>query len=307
MANVASIPSLSGEGNLSRYLDEIRKFPMLSADEEFMLAKAWAEREDTQAAHKMVTSHLRLVAKIAMGYRGYGLPVSDLISEGNVGMMQAVKRFDPDKGFRLATYAMWWIRASIQEYILRSWSLVKMGTTAAQKKLFFNLRRIKGQIQAIDDGDLKPEQVTQIATQLDVSETEVISMNQRMAGNDRSLNVPLSRDGEGSGEWQDWLEDDGEDQETTFAEHEEFSARKSLMMTAMKDLNEREQRILQARRLAEPPLTLEDLASEFGVSRERIRQIEVRAFEKLQKAVRDQAAAMNLLPQGDETAGLLPA
>ena len=305
MANVASIPSLSGEGNLSRYLDEIRKFPMLSADEEFMLAKAWAEREDTQAAHKMVTSHLRLVAKIAMGYRGYGLPVSDLISEGNVGMMQAVKRFDPDKGFRLATYAMWWIRASIQEYILRSWSLVKMGTTAAQKKLFFNLRRIKGQIQAIDDGDLKPEQVTQIATQLDVSETEVISMNQRMAGNDRSLNVPLSRDGEGSGEWQDWLEDDTEDQETTFAEHEEFSARQRLMLDAMKDLNEREQRILQARRLAEPPLTLEDLAAEFGVSRERIRQIEVRAFEKLQKAVREKAEEMKLLPTGD--GALLPA
>jgi RNA polymerase sigma-32 factor len=220
-------------------------------------------------------------------------------------MMHAVKKFEPEKGFRLATYAMWWIKAAIQEYILRSWSLVKIGTTAGQKKLFFNLRRIKGQIQAIDDGDLKPEQVTQIATQLDVSEAEVISMNQRMAGNDRSLNVPLSRDGEGSGEWQDWLEDDSEDQETTFAEHEEFSARKRLMLEAMQGLNEREQRILQARRLAEPPLTLEDLASEFGVSRERIRQIEVRAFEKLQKAVRDKAEEMKLLPSGE--GALLPA
>ena len=251
-----------------------------------------------------MTSHLRLVAKIAMGYRGYGLPVADLISEGNLGMMHAVKKFEPEKGFRLATYAMWWIKAAIQEYILRSWSLVKIGTTAGQK-LFFNLRRIKGQIQAIDDGDLKPEQVTQIATQLDVSEAEVISMNQRMAGNDRSLNVPLSRDGEGSGEWQDWLEDDSEDQETTFAEHEEFSARKRLMLEAMQGLNEREQRILQARRLAEPPLTLEDLASEFGVSRERIRQIEVRAFEKLQKAVRDKAEEMKLLPS-EEGALLRP-
>ena len=306
-SNIAVMPKISVEGNLSRYLEEIQKFPMLKASEEYMLARNWRENDDTAAAHKLVTSHLRLVAKIAMGYRGYGLPVAELISEGNIGMMQAVKRFDPERGFRLATYAMWWIKAAIQEYILRSWSLVKIGTTAGQKKLFFNLRRVKGQIQAIDDGDLRPEQVTEIATQLDVSEAEVISMNQRMAGNDRSLNVPLSRDGEGSGEWQDWLEDDGEDQETTFAEHEEFSARKSLMMTAMKDLNEREQRILQARRLAEPPLTLEDLASEFGVSRERIRQIEVRAFEKLQKAVRDQATAMNLLPHGDETAGLLPA
>jgi RNA polymerase sigma-32 factor len=305
-ARKQSLPALSPDGNLSRYLEQIRAFPMLEPKQEFMLAKSWKDRGDVDAAHQLVTSHLRLVAKIAMGYRGYGLPVADLISEGNLGMMHAVKKFEPDKGFRLATYAMWWIKAAIQEYILRSWSLVKIGTTAGQKKLFFNLRRVKGQIQAIDDGDLRPEQVTEIATQLDVSEAEVISMNQRMAGNDRSLNVPLSRDGEGSGEWQDWLEDDGEDQETTFAEHEEFSARKSLMMTAMKDLNEREQRILQARRLAEPPLTLEDLASEFGVSRERIRQIEVRAFEKLQKAVRDQAAAMNLLPQRDETAGLLP-
>jgi RNA polymerase sigma-32 factor len=251
-----------------------------------------------------VTSHLRLVAKIAMGYRGYGLPVSDLISEGNLGMMHAVKKFEPEKGFRLATYAMWWIKAAIQEYILRSWSLVKIGTTAGQKKLFFNLRRIKGQIQAIDDGDLKPEHVTQIATRLDVSEREVISMNQRMAGNDRSLNVPLSRDGEGTGEWQDWLEDDSTDQETTFAEVEEYNVRRGLMVDAMQALNPREKRILEARRLAEPPLTLEDLANEFSVSRERIRQIEVRAFEKLQKAVRDKASELQLLPHADETEAL---
>ena len=231
-----------------------------------------------------------------MGYRGYGLPVADLISEGNLGMMHAVKKFEPEKGFRLATYAMWWIKAAIQEYILRSWSLVKIGTTAGQKKLFFNLRRIKGQIQAIDDGDLKPEQVTQIATQLNVTEDEVMSMNQRMAGNDRSLNVPLSRDGEGGGEWQDWLQDDSPNQEATFADHEEYDARKNLMLDAMQGLNPREQRILAARRLSEPPLTLEDLATEFNISRERIRQIEVRAFEKLQKAVRDKAAALKLLP-----------
>ena len=304
-ASKTGLPVLSPDGNLSRYLEQIRSFPMLEQKQEYMLAKAWKERGDVDAAHQLVTSHLRLVAKIAMGYRGYGLPVADLISEGNLGMMHAVKKFEPEKGFRLATYAMWWIKAAIQEYILRSWSLVKIGTTAGQKKLFFNLRRIKGQIQAIDEGDLKPEQVTQIATQLDVSEAEVISMNQRMAGNDRSLNVPLSRDGEGSGEWQDWLEDDAEDQETTFAEHEEFSARQRLMLDAMQDLNEREQRILQARRLAEPPLTLEDLAAEFGVSRERIRQIEVRAFEKLQKAVREKAEEMKLLPTGD--GALLPA
>ena len=268
-----------------------------------MLAKSWKDKGDVAAAHKLVTSHLRLVAKIAMGYRGYGLPVADLISEGNLGMMHAVKKFEPEKGFRLATYAMWWIKAAIQEYILRSWSLVKIGTTAGQKKLFFNLRRIKGQIQAIDDGDLRPEQVTQIATQLDVSEDEVVSMNQRMAGNDRSLNVPLSRDTEGGSEWQDWLEDDSPDQETSFAEHEEYDARKNLMVDAMQGLNPREQRILTARRLSEPPLTLEDLADEFSVSRERIRQIEVRAFEKLQKAVRDKAAALKLLPhiEAEET------
>ena len=296
MSAKTMLPALNPDGNLSRYLDQVRAFPMLEQGEEYMLAKAWKEKGDVAAAHKLVTSHLRLVAKIAMGYRGYGLPVADLISEGNLGMMHAVKKFEPEKGFRLATYAMWWIKAAIQEYILRSWSLVKIGTTAGQKKLFFNLRRIKGQIQAINDGDLKPERVKQIATQLDVSEDEVISMNQRMAGNDRSLNVPLSRDTEGSGEWQDWLEDESPDHETTFAEHEEYDARKNLMIDAMDGLNPREQRILHARRLSEPPLTLEDLATEFNISRERIRQIEVRAFEKLQKAVRDKAAALKLLP-----------
>ena len=296
MAARSMFPAISPDGNLSRYLDQIRAFPMLEPNEEYMLAKAWKEKGDVAAAHQLVTSHLRLVAKIAMGYRGYGLPVADLISEGNLGMMHAVKKFEPEKGFRLATYAMWWIKAAIQEYILRSWSLVKIGTTAGQKKLFFNLRRIKGQIQAIDDGDLKPEQVTQIATQLNVTEDEVMSMNQRMAGNDRSLNVSLSRDGEGGGEWQDWLQDDSPDQEATFADHEEYDARKNLMVAAMQGLNPREQRILSARRLSEPPLTLEDLATEFNISRERIRQIEVRAFEKLQKAVRDKAAALKLLP-----------
>ena len=296
MAARSMFPAISPDGNLSRYLDQIRAFPMLEPSQEYMLAKSWKEKGDVAAAHQLVTSHLRLVAKIAMGYRGYGLPVADLISEGNLGMMHAVKKFEPEKGFRLATYAMWWIKAAIQEYILRSWSLVKIGTTAGQKKLFFNLRRIKGQIQAIDDGDLKPEQVTQIATQLNVTEDEVMSMNQRMAGNDRSLNVPLSRDGEGGGEWQDWLQDDSPDQETTFADHEEFDARKNLMLDAMQGLNPREQRILAARRLSEPPLTLEDLATEFNISRERVRQIEVRAFEKLQKAVRDKAAALKLLP-----------
>ena len=296
MAARSMFPAISPDGNLSRYLDQIRAFPMLEPNEEYMLAKAWKEKGDVAAAHQLVTSHLRLVAKIAMGYRGYGLPVADLISEGNLGMMHAVKKFEPEKGFRLATYAMWWIKAAIQEYILRSWSLVKIGTTAGQKKLFFNLRRIKGQIQAIDDGDLKPEQVTQIATQLNVTEDEVMSMNQRMAGNDRSLNVPLSRYGEGGGEWQDWLQDDSPDQEATFADHEEYDARKNLMLDAMQGLNPREQRILAARRLSEPPLTLEDLATEFNISRERIRQIEVRAFEKLQKAVRDKAAALKLLP-----------
>ena len=295
MANVASIPSLTGEGNLSRYLDEIRKFPMLSADEEFMLAKAWADRGDTQAAHKMVTSHLRLVAKIAMGYRGYGLPVSDLISEGNVGMMQAVKRFDADKGFRLATYAMWWIRASIQEYILRSWSLVKMGTTAAQKKLFFNLRRMKSQMQALEEGDLKPEQVEAIATKLGVTTEDVVSMNGRLSGPDASLNAPL-RGTEGEGQWQDWLADDNaESQEDELVQSDEFDTRMTLLQSAMGELNEREQHILQERRLTEEPKTLEELADQYGVSRERIRQIEVRAFEKLQKAMKSMAAEQGLL------------
>jgi RNA polymerase sigma-32 factor len=297
-ASRALVPALSPDGNLSRYLDQIRQFPMLEADEEYMLAKSWAERGDVEAAHQLVTSHLRLVAKIAMGYRGYGLPLSDLISEGNLGMMHAVKKFDPERGFRLATYAMWWIKASIQEYILRSWSLVKIGTTAAQKKLFFNLRRIKGQIDAIDGGDLKPDQVTHIADQLNVSEADVVSMNQRMAGGDHSLNAPVSMDGEGAGEWQDWLEDDRTDQETSFAEAEEFSARHTLMQEALAGLNEREQRIIEARRLSEPPLTLEELAEEFSVSRERIRQIEVRAFEKLADAVKSRAAEMKLLPEG---------
>ncbi len=297
-ASRALVPALSPDGNLSRYLDQIRQFPMLEADEEYMLAKSWAERGDVEAAHQLVTSHLRLVAKIAMGYRGYGLPLSDLISEGNLGMMHAVKKFDPERGFRLATYAMWWIKASIQEYILRSWSLVKIGTTAAQKKLFFNLRRIKGQIDAIDGGDLKPEQVTHIADELNVSEADVVSMNQRMAGGDHSLNAPVSMDGEGAGEWQDWLEDDRTDQETNFAEAEEFSARQTLMQEALAGLNEREQRIIEARRLSEPPLTLEELAAEFSVSRERIRQIEVRAFEKLAEAVKTRAAEMKLLPEG---------
>lgn len=293
MANVASIPSLTGEGNLSRYLDEIRKFPMLSADEEFMLAKAWADRGDTQAAHKMVTSHLRLVAKIAMGYRGYGLPVSDLISEGNVGMMQAVKRFDADKGFRLATYAMWWIRASIQEYILRSWSLVKMGTTAAQKKLFFNLRKAKSQISAFEEGDLRPEHLSAIATKLGVSEEEVTNMNRRLGG-DASLNAPLRADGES--EWQDWLADDtAVSQETQLAEDEEKSIRRGLLEEAMQELTDREKHILTERRLKDDPVTLEELAGQYGVSRERVRQIEVRAFEKLQKAMRAAAEERNLV------------
>ena len=297
MTRNALIPALTPEGSLSRYMEQIRAFPMLKADEEYMLARSFAERGDVDAAHKLVTSHLRLVAKIAMGYRGYGLPVADLISEGNLGMMHAVKKFDPDKGFRLATYAMWWIKASIQEYVLRSWSLVKIGTTASQKKLFFNLRRIKGQIGAIDRGDLKPEDVTHIADELNVSEKDVISMNQRMSGSDHSLNTPLTNtSGEEGTEWQDWLEDERPDQETHFAETEELGQRQALMQDAMQNLNPREVRIIEARRLAEPPHTLEELASEFGVSRERIRQIEVRAFEKLSKAVLAKASDMKLLP-----------
>ncbi len=283
-----TVPTLAGgSAGLSRYLDEIRRFPMLEPNEEYMLAKRWQEHQDTDAAHRMVTSHLRLVARIAMGYRGYGLPIGEVISEGNVGLMQAVKRFEPDKGFRLATYAMWWIRASIQEYILRSWSLVKMGTTAAQKKLFFNLRRAKSQLQALEEGDMRPDQVTAIATKLGVSEQDVISMNRRLGG-DASLNAPLRQEAD-SGEWQDWLVDDTPDQEEQLAESEELAQRRKMLASALSGLNERERRIFEARRLAEEPSTLEDLSSEFGVSRERIRQIEVRAFEKVQKAVQDAA------------------
>ncbi|MGB1959755.1 MAG: RNA polymerase sigma factor RpoH [Candidatus Puniceispirillaceae bacterium] len=285
------------DSSLSRYMEQIRQFPMLEADEEYMLARAFNERGDVEAAHKLVTSHLRLVAKIAMGYRGYGLPVADLISEGNLGMMHAVKKFDPERGFRLATYAMWWIKASIQEYVLRSWSLVKIGTTASQKKLFFNLRRIKGRIGAIDRGDLGPQDVSDIAEELNVPEADVISMNQRMAGGDHSLNTPVSTDGMESGEWQDWLEDDRPDQEASFAETEELRQRQNLMVDAMQGLNPREVRIIEARRLSEPPLTLEELADEFSVSRERIRQIEVRAFEKLSQAVLAKAEEMKLLPR----------
>ncbi|WP_343560184.1 RNA polymerase sigma factor RpoH [Kiloniella sp. b19] len=286
------IPALTPEGNLSRYLQNIRKFPMLSQDQEYQLAKSWREDGDVDSAHTLVTSHLRLVAKIAMGYRGYGLPVAELISEGNVGMMQAVKRFDPEKGFRLATYAMWWIRASIQEYILHSWSMVKIGTTAAQKKLFFNLRKLKGQMSAIDDGDLSPEQVTKIADTLDVPENDVIQMNRRLAAPDNSLNAPLRQDGDG--EWQDWLVDESESQEQVLAENEELTKRRALLQNAMKSLNEREQHILSERRLKEDPTTLEDLSQEYGISRERVRQIEVRAFEKLQKAIRNAAIEQNL-------------
>jgi RNA polymerase sigma-32 factor len=289
---MASVINVAPEGNLSRYLQEIRKFPMLTAEEELELSKRWRDKEDLEAAHKLVTSHLRLVAKIAMGYRGYGLPVGELISEGNVGMMQAVKRFDPDRGFRLATYAMWWIRAAIQEYILHSWSLVKMGTTAAQKKLFFNLRRLKGQMQAIDDGDLQPEQVAKIATTLGVPEQDVISMNRRLAAPDHSLNAPVRADSEG--EWQDWLVDEGESQETELADREELSGRKALLGGALKGLNDRERHILIERRLKDNPTTLEELSQEYNISRERVRQIEVRAFEKLQKAMRTQVTERRL-------------
>ncbi len=284
-----ALPSIAaGSGGLARYLEEIRRFPMLEPNEEYMLAKAWQQHGDQEAAHKLVTSHLRLVTRIAMGYRGYGLPIGEVISEGNVGLMQAVKRFEPDKGFRLATYAMWWIRASIQEYILRSWSLVKMGTTAAQKKLFFNLRRMKGQIKALEEGDLRPDQVKQIATKLGVPEEDVISMNRRLGG-DASLNAPVRAETEGSGEWQDWLVDETPDQEERLVQSEELGLRKGYLARAMDTLNDRERRIFEARRLAEEPATLEDLSAEFGVSRERIRQIEVRAFEKVQAAVQKSA------------------
>ena len=293
-AAVNALSVMSPDGGLSRYLTEIRKFPMLGRDEEFMLAKAWKEHQDADAAHKMVTSHLRLVAKIAMGYRGYGLPIGEVISEGNVGLMQAVKKFEPDKGFRLATYAMWWIRAAIQEYILHSWSLVKMGTTAAQKKLFFNLRKAKSQIAAFQEGDLLPEQVSQIATKLGVQESEVVSMNRRLSGPDASLNAPLRGDSEA--EWQDWLADENQvSQETAFAETEEKTQRMGLLEDALSGLTERERHIITERRLKDEPTTLETLAAEYGVSRERVRQIEVRAFDKLQKAMQAAAVERNLI------------
>jgi RNA polymerase sigma-32 factor len=278
-----ALPAI-GEGGLSRYLAEIRKFPLLDPQEEYMLAKRWREHEDTDAAHKLVTSHLRLVAKIAMGYRGYGLPINEVIAEGNIGLMQAVKRFEPERGFRLATYAMWWIRASIQEYILRSWSLVKLGTTAAQKKLFFNLRRVKGQIEALEEGDLRPEHVTDIAKKLGVPEEEVVNMNRRLASPDSSLNTPLGADSEM--EWQDWLADDSIDQETRLAETEELEERRTLLSTALEELTPRERDILEARRLRDEPMTLEDLSVKYDISRERVRQIEVRAFEKLQEKMK---------------------
>ena len=295
MSNYANLPAPTPEGGLSRYMQEIRKFPMLDPEEEYILAKRWVEEQDTEAAHKMVTSHLRLAAKIAMGYRGYGLPQAEVISEANVGLMQAVKRFDPEKGFRLATYAMWWIRASIQEYILRSWSLVKMGTTSAQKKLFFNLRKAKSRIGALEEGDLRPESVAQIANDLGVTEDEVISMNRRMTGGDASLNAMVSNDGEGAMEWQDWLEDEDADQASDYEERNEMELRRELLFAAMSALNDRERDILTKRRLSEPVSTLEDLSAEYNVSRERIRQIEVRAFEKLQLRMRELAVERGML------------
>jgi RNA polymerase sigma-32 factor len=299
---LASFLTVPAEGSsLSRYLEEIRRFPMLEPEEEFVLAKNWQEHGDVEAAHRLVTSHLRLVAKIAMGYRGYGLPLNEIISEGNVGLMQAVKRFDPDRGFRLATYAMWWIRAAIQEYILHSWSLVKMGTTAAQKKLFFNLRKLKGQMQAIDEGDLRPETVKAIAERLDVTETDVVEMNRRLEGADHSLNVPLRSDSET--QWQDWLVDDAASQESTVADADEFDHRMSLLHRAMAVLNDRERHILSERRLKDEPTTLEELSTQYGISRERVRQIEVRAFEKLQRAIKgleaEQAATAQLPPPSE--------
>jgi RNA polymerase sigma-32 factor len=300
MAKTSTLPTISSEGGLQRYLQEIRQFPMLQPEEEFMLAKRWREHNDREAAHKLVTSHLRLVAKIAMGYRGYGLPIGEVISEGNVGLMQAVKRFEPDKGFRLATYAMWWIKASIQEFILRSWSLVKMGTTASQKKLFFNLRKVKGQIQALEEGDLRPDQVAEIARRLGVPSEDVVSMNRRLSG-DASLNAPVRVDAEG--EWQDWLVDESDDQEQVLAQGEEASMRHEMLTEAIEKLNDRERRVFEARRLRDDPVTLEDLSQEFGVSRERIRQIEVRAFEKVQKAVKA-AASKALAPKPQLAAGV---
>jgi RNA polymerase sigma-32 factor len=296
MAKSMNLPMISdAEGSLNKYLQEIRKFPMLAPEEEFMLGKRWKEHGDTKAAHKLITSHLRLVAKIAMGYRGYGLPIGEVISEGNIGLMQAVKKFEPDKGFKLATYAMWWIKASIQEFVLRSWSLVKIGTTASQKKLFFNLRKIKGRIQALEEGDLKPENVKYIAKTLGVEESDVISMNRRMSG-DTSLNAPLRSDADGDGEWQDWLVDDKDSQETVLVENQESAMRTGLLGDALTKLNDRERRVIEARKLQDEPATLDDLSKEFNVSRERIRQIEVRAFEKLQKAVKN-AAQKALTPK----------
>lgn len=295
MSTLALEIDVTPEGNLSRYLQAIRKFPMLKPEEEYSLACDWREREEAKSAHRLVTSHLRLVAKIAMGYRGYGLPLGDLISEGNVGMMQAVKRFDPYRGFRLATYAMWWIRASIQEYILRSWSLVKIGTTAAQKKLFFNLRRLKGEINAIDGGELNPEQVTEIADRLGVQESEVVSMDGRLSTGDQSLNAPMRADGADGDQWQDWLKDESDSQEAVLIENDELQARRQVLLSAMSHLNPREQEILQARRLQDEPATLEELSQKFDVSRERIRQIEGRAFEKLRKAMTQEAADSGII------------
>ncbi|SHM04477.1 RNA polymerase, sigma 32 subunit, RpoH [Roseovarius litoreus] len=296
MSNYKNLPAPSPEGGLNRYLQEIRKFPLLEPEEEYMLAKRWVEEQDTEAAHRMVTSHLRLAAKIAMGYRGYGLPTAEVISEANVGLMQAVKRFDPERGFRLATYAMWWIRASIQEYILRSWSMVKLGTTSAQKKLFFNLRKAKAKIGALEEGDLRPENVKQIAHDLGVTEAEVISMNRRMSGGDASLNAQIGSDGEGSMEWQDWLEDEDADQASDYERRDELEARREMLARAMDVLNERERDILTQRRLSDETVTLEDLSAQYDVSRERIRQIEVRAFEKLQDRMRELAAEKGMIP-----------
>ncbi|WP_368346107.1 RNA polymerase sigma factor RpoH [Pelagovum sp. HNIBRBA483] len=295
MSNYANLPAPSPEQGLNRYLQEIRKFPMLEPEEEYMLAKRWVDHEDSGAAHKLVTSHLRLAAKIAMGYRGYGLPQAEVISEANVGLMQAVKRFDPEKGFRLATYAMWWIRASIQEYILRSWSLVKMGTTSGQKKLFFNLRKAKARIGALEEGDLRPENVKQIAHDLGVTEEEVISMNRRMSGGDASLNATIGSEDDGTAQWQDWLQDEDADQANDYAERDEMDARRELLAEAMDVLNERERDILVQRRLSEESITLEDLSAQYSVSRERIRQIEVRAFEKLQKRMQELALEKGML------------
>jgi RNA polymerase sigma-32 factor len=294
MSTYANLPAPSPEQGLNRYMQEIRKFPLLEPEEEYMLAKAWAEREDSKAAHKLVTSHLRLAAKIAMGYRGYGLPQAEVISEANVGLMQAVKRFDPERGFRLATYAMWWIRASIQEYILRSWSLVKLGTTSAQKKLFFNLRKAKAKVGALEEGDLRPENLARIATDLGVSESEVVDMNRRLAGSDASLNATVGSE-EGGAQWQDWLEDEDSDQAESYAEKDELDTRRALLAQAMTVLNERERDVLMERRLADDPVTLEDLSARYGVSRERIRQIEVRAFEKLQERMRQLAKGKGMV------------